>query len=317
MLKDFFYLQKNDRQVLTILLLIFAILSILVYLMGQSFDSSPQEAVASDSIPLPRKETRSQEQPLYYKMEGTTYELFAFDPNTADSTDFLRLGLKPWQIRSIYRYRAKGGIYRRDTDFARLYGITKKQFETLRPFIHISDDYRPASDFYGNEPYERNKKTQVSSSSHLGTQGGTTPTDEKIYSYPMKLKAGQHININAADTTELQKIPGIGSYYAKAITRYREQLGGFVSPRQLQEIEGFPEDALAYIHIDKEGIKKLNINKLTLNQLRRHPYLNFYQAREICDYRRMNGPLKNLQELRLLKDFPPAEIERLSPYIEF
>lgn len=317
MLKDFFYLQKNDRQALIVLLTIFTILTTLVYLMGQSFGSSSQEAIVNDSISSPRKEAIAHERPLYYKMEGTTYELFSFDPNTADSTDFLRLGLKPWQIRSIYRYRAKGGIYRRDTDFARLYGLTKKQFETLRPFIHISDDYRPASDFYGNEPYERNKKRQTSFSSNLATQDETAHLEEKTYSYPQKLKVGQHVNINSADTTELQKIPGIGSYYAKAITRYRDQLGGFVSTRQLQEIEGFPENALAYIHIDKETVKKLSINKLTLNQLRRHPYLNFYQAREICDYRRMNGPLKSLQELRLLKDFPPAEIERLSPYIEF
>jgi len=47
-----------------------------------------------------------------------------------------------------------------------------------------------------------------------------------------------------------------------------------------------------------------------LAELRKHPYLDFYQAKEIVNYRRIHGPLKSAEELRLLKDFPPAEIER-------
>ena len=113
------------------------------------------------------------------------------------------------------------------------------------------------------------------------------------------------------------KIPGIGNYYAKQIVRYRERLGGFVSAEQLREIENFPESALPYIHINPQAIKKWNINQLNLQQLRRHPYINFYQAKAICDYRRLRGPLKNLDELKLLKDFPPEEIKRLQPYILF
>ena len=66
-----------------------------------------------------------------------------------------------------------------------------------------------------------------------------------------------------------------------------------------------------------KAVKIVLSNKLTLNQLRNHPYLNFYQAKEICDYRRQRGPIKSLNELKLLKDFPPDEIERLKPYICF
>ena len=125
------------------------------------------------------------------------------------------------------------------------------------------------------------------------------------------------IAINNADTTELMKIPGIGSYYARTIIRYRDKLGGFASAEQLEEIDGFPEAAISFIQIDAEHIHRLNINKLTLNQLRNHPYINFYQAKEICDYRRQRGPIKSLEELKLLKDFPPDEIERLQPYVCF
>ena len=62
---------------------------------------------------------------------------------------------------------------------------------------------------------------------------------------------------------------------------------------------------------------KIAVNRLTLNQLKRHPYINYYQAKAITDSRRLRGPLKSLADLRLLKDFTPEDMERLSHYVEF
>jgi len=94
-------------------------------------------------------------------------------------------------------------------------------------------------------------------------------------------------------------------------------LGGFVSAKQLSEIDGVPESASTYIKIDAQQIHKLNVNKLSVNQLKAHPYLNFYQAKAIVEYVHKRGPLRSLEELKLLKDFPPDEIERLKPYVCF
>lgn len=335
-LKDYFYLQRNDRQAILVLLGIILVCTTLVFVVGKLNPSTSGSTDQADAHPSKydksykgkTEQEVSEQKPLYYKVDGVPHELFAFDPNTADSTQLLKLGLQAWQVRSIYKYRAKGGIFREPSDFARLYGLTKKQYEVLAPYIRIGEDYQPASDYYGQRNnYSSSRSHNFSSrnynnsyqgkddnaNNHLGNQQGEAQT----YSYPQKLKPGQFVSLNHADTTELMKIPGIGSYYAKAILRYREQLGGFVSSSQLREIEGFPESALPFLRVSPEGIKKLNINKLTLNQLRKHPYLNFYQAKEICDYRRLKGPLHSLQELKLLKDFPPAEIERLAPYVDF
>ena len=312
-LKDFFYLQRNDRQAILVLLGIIIICLTLIIIVGKvnTKESSLENDYSADNNPKSMTGDNHQESstadknisekhPLYYKVEGTIHELFPFDPNTADSTQLLKLGLQSWQVRSIYRFRAKGGIFREKTDFARLYGLTKKQYEVLAPYIIIGEDYRPASDYYGNSRGGKERGYQNSP-----------------YKNGAKLRPGQHVIVNSADTTELMKIPGIGSYYAKSITRYREQLGGFASINQLKEIDGLPEEALSFIKITPGEVRKLNINSLSLNQLRRHPYLNFYQAKEICDYRRLRGPFKSLEELKLLKNFPSAEIERLKPYIIF
>ena len=312
-IRDIFYLQRNDRDALLAIIIAMTVLMGLIFL----FNREPSEAAQqeNDSIQTSRIEHATSQKPVYYKEGNQIKEAFPFDPNTADSVQFKRLGLQAWQIRNILHYRAKGGVYSRPSDFARVYGMTKRQYEALAPFIRIADDYKPASDFYGNEPYYQQKR--YNRPSVTATTHSTTPGNEKVYSYPHKLSPGQHIDINTADTTELQKIPGIGSYYAKMIIKHRDRLGGFAGTEQLNEIEGFPQSALAFILIDANQIHKLDINKLTLNQLRKHPYLNFYQAKEICDYRRQRGPIKSLEELKLLKDFPPDEIERLTPYISF
>ncbi|MDU1891189.1 MAG: helix-hairpin-helix domain-containing protein [Dysgonomonas sp.] len=52
-----------------------------------------------------------------------------------------------------------------------------------------------------------------------------TTVREKAYPiYLQKLKQGEAIQLNSADTTELKKIPGIGSVYSQRIVKYRNLL---------------------------------------------------------------------------------------------
>ena len=78
----------------------------------------------------------------YYAVPKTAVESFPFDPNEADSTQLLRLGLTPAQVRSIYRHRAKGYVYSTPEDFARTPFMTKGQWNHLKPLIRIGDQYR-------------------------------------------------------------------------------------------------------------------------------------------------------------------------------
>lgn len=224
---------------------------------------------------------------------------FHFDPNTADSTQLLSLGLSRWQVRSVYKYRAAGGVFRQPEDFARLYGLTKKHYEDLRPYIRISDAYKPAMEFYEPRPRHVNIPDSIAAR------------------HVEKLMAGETIELNAADTTLLMRVPGIGRYYARQIVNRRTWLGGFYTADQLMEIEYLPKEAINYFRVDVGAIKKLNVNKLSLSELKRHPYINYYQARDIVDYRRMRGPLASIDELRLMKDFTEKDIERLRHYLEY
>lgn len=48
----------------------------------------------------------------------------------------------------------------------------------------------------------------------------------------------QKIDINAADETELQRLPGIGPVLAQRIVAWREENGNYVIPEDLLAVEG-------------------------------------------------------------------------------
>ena len=287
-----FYLTKSDRRTIILLLCIIATALGVIYLT----DSRQETATLKDASV--KKVDKSSQHIYYYQGEPRQPELFPFDPNTADSTQLLRLGLQPWQVRNIYKYRAAGGVYRKPRDFARLYGLTLKQYRRLEPYIRIKEEDMPADNyFYAYEPIEERDTVR----------------------YPIKIQSDERVVLNRADTTTLRKVPGIGSHFARKIVEYRRRLGGFYRVQQLLEIEDFPETAIAFFIIPDSTQPKpcINVNRLSLNELKRHPYINFYQARDIVDYRRLHGPIKSLKELSLSRDFTPEAIERLEAYVTY
>ena len=184
---------------------------------------------------------------------------------------------------------------------------------------------RDTRDSFRQKPYRENTKTVYvrtkvvyrDTAFQRGRALDRGERDSVVAHYQTKIKAGEYIVLNIADTTQLKMVPGIGPYFARKVVQYGERLGGYVSVDQLDEIEGFPLDAKDYLVVENAQPRKLNVNQLSLNDLKKHPYINFYMARAITDYRRLHGPLKSLQDLRLSKDFPQEVIERLTPYVAY
>lgn len=296
-------MNRNDRLILIITMLVGTLVLIGIFLLG---GERPEDAQMRNGNGKMRKNGRYIP---YDEGLSPSKESFYFDPNTADSTQLLRLGLQPWQVRNIYRYRAKGGVYRKKEDFARLYGLTVKDYRRLEPYIRISEDYLPASTLVGG-------RGDINDRNYRDYSNYSTYKKDSLR-YPVKIREGEHVVLNTADTSMLRKVPGIGAYYAKEIVRYGKWLGGYVHVSQLDEIDNFPKEAKKYFVITDPHPQKLSINKLTLQQLRRHPYINYYQAKAIVDYRRLHGDIKSLRDLRFSSDFTDEDIRRLEPYIAY
>lgn len=185
------------------------------------------------------------------------------------------------------------------------------------PAKHNTRDSLRRQPYHEKTVYVRTKVVYRDTAFRRGKALTDAEHDSVVAHYQVKLKTGEHIVLNTADTTQLKMVPGIGSYFARKVVQYGQRLGGYVSVDQLDEIENFPLDAKDYLVIENARPHLLNVNTLSLNDLKKHPYINFYMARVITDYRRLHGPLKSLQDLRLSKDFPPEVIARLTPYVEY
>ena len=127
------------------------------------------------------------------------------------------------------------------------------------------------------------------------------------------------VDLNVADTFDLQEIRGIGSVYAKRIVAHREKLGGFVHVEQLREVWGI--DSLTYsrmlpsVYIASPVLRKINLNQADIKTLRNHPYLDYYQAKEIYLHRMKKGDFRSVEEVRDVNLMDAETFARVAPYL--
>ncbi len=296
---SFFQFSASERRGTIVLCVVLFVAVLVIWLLPRK-DREP----SSRSSAWQRDEKGS----ITYAQPEREVETFTFDPNTADSTTLLRLGLSPSMVRGMYRYRAKGGVYREPADFSHVPGLTNEMWERLSPYIRIDRRFQEV------KPLPRSNQ-QAMTPDHFSSSPSAMVRD--TVRFPQKLRAGETVELNSSDTSALKRIPGIGSYYSRQIVRYREQLGGFVSLSQVHEIEGIPDDIDEYLTLGDTQVSKLNVNSASKGALLRHPYINSFQAQSILEHRHARGVLRSPDDLRQLMYFSDDDVLRLTPYLDF
>lgn len=221
-------------------------------------------------------------------------KLFAFDPNKIDASGWHSLGLSAKQAQSIVNYRNKGGKFYKAEDLQKMYTISPQMYQKLLPFVQIENDFK--NDRYPKKDFQYEKKEYVKK--------------------PVAI-----IEINEADSAQLDQIKGIGGAFANRILKYRERLGGFYKKEQLKEVFGLDsakyEEIKAQIIVNPETIKKININTVTFNELKSSPYLSYKQMNAIIQYRKQHGNFASVSDLQRIVILTPQVIERIMPYLIF
>jgi competence protein ComEA len=129
------------------------------------------------------------------------------------------------------------------------------------------------------------------------------------------------VELNAADSSKLTSIDGIGGAFAKRIIYYRERLGGFITKEQLKEVYGI--DALKYdeiknqVKVDAGRIRKININTISFDKLRLMPYLNYKQVNAIIEYRKQHGDYTSTGDLKNIAIIDDDILRKIEPYLVF
>jgi DNA uptake protein ComE-like DNA-binding protein len=323
MWKDFFYFSKGERHAIIVLTILIVIFQIALWtvdswlpLLPESLTNASVDQKAlnifKDSLIIENSYKKSRND--FYKNYSRKYSpltkspiLSAFDPNTADSIKLVSLGLRPYVAKNILKYRRKGGAFRNAEDFSRIYGIEPTQYETLKPFIRIKS---------GTAEETISQKSEVLAANQI------TKPEELIPVSSQKIQAQvQALEINKVDTAVLQQLKGVGTFSANRIIQYRSRLGGFYSINQLEEVKGlYPEVLMrlqSFLKVDTAHIVRINANKASLERLKSHPYISFYQAKVIVELRKARSGIKNINELADFKEFTMKDINRLKWYLSF
>ena len=144
---------------------------------------------------------------------------------------------------------------------------------------------------------------------------------EHIATQPPSRKQPLMVELNSADTLTLQLLSGIGSKRAAAIVRYRERLGGFCNEEQLLEVYSIDSALLQrlrpYLRVDTTLLHRIVLDSISLKELARHPYVEYYQARDIVRLRDQGVRFRSVDDLRAVPSMADSTLSRLLPYLDF
>ena len=207
-----------------------------------------------------------------------------FNPNTYTLSDWKNLGLSEKQSLVVLKFTSRG-IYS-EQDLKRIFVIPDILFELIRDSVIYPERFQ-------NSPNQESLKKQA--------------------------KQITLINLNTADTTEFMKIYGVGVFYAKQIIRFREKLGGFFKKEQLFEVWKMTTEAYDkikdHVFISEKDVKRININSVTIEELKVHPYLKWNQANSIIKMRIQRNGFKNIEEIKESVLIDSETYEKLFPYL--
>ncbi len=291
--KDLLAFNRNERRgawlLLTLLLLSTGLRMVLQQRMPNRQHALHIEHILADTTLAPgswQREGvagRSQQRP-----STRTDSLFFFDPNTIDAATWQLLGLSERQAAAITSYVQRGGRFRTKEDLQRSFVISDRFYAKVAPWVQIV-------------PQEEVTRPGQYTSSSTKTRHHTQQERRMVC-------------LNQADTAQLRQLRGVGVVLAERIVNYRNALGGFHHPEQISEVFGVRDEVvqnnLHMITLNSTPLRTININTLSADQLRQHPYINQRLAYLITEIR-SQYPITSEAELR--RHLPPGT--EINPHI--
>jgi competence protein ComEA len=295
-MEDYLKFSKKNRIGFLIVLISILLLYIFPFLptKTKAITIKTDEALLAAITTAKTKQARQKEEEndITYQYEPSQKKefikgiLFEFDPNSLSEKGWRKLGLNERTIKTIIKYRNKGGKFYKKEDLQKIWGLPAGFYDHVKNYIAIQNLNAPAKNY--------------------------TAT---VNSKPAKT---WNIEVNSADTSALVELPGIGSKLALRIINFRNKLGGFYSVEQVGETYGLPDSTFKkikpFLHINGE-VRKININTATKEELKLHPYIKWNLATMLVEYRNQHGYYKSMDDLKNIAAIDETTLLKLSPYL--
>jgi DNA uptake protein ComE-like DNA-binding protein len=131
----------------------------------------------------------------------------------------------------------------------------------------------------------------------------------------------KRLPFSEADSVVLQIVPGIGALTAGRIIKHRENLGGYIQIDQLHEVFGLKPETIPviweYFDFDRVAPRRIEINTVPVEELAKHPYISYQEAKVLVAYRLQHGPYLQLDDLLKVKIFKVDWVNKIGPYLDF
>lgn len=179
----------------------------------------------------------------------------------------------------------------------------EKEVIAFEKAVRIADSLEEAS---RNSKYRHNRLGAVNwdSSSHF------KPYPKEVFL----------IELNSADTFELQRLRGIGPAFARRIVRYRERLGGFNDKSQLLEVWGMDTSKFnairEHLAVNTDSVHAIDLNTVTFKELLGHPYFPFATTKAILLYRKDHKKFGSVSELKNIRIISDSAFRKMAMYLK-
>lgn len=217
------------------------------------------------------------------------------DPNTFSKSEWMAIGLSEKQAESVMKYKMSIDGFKSFDDLENVYVFNDEIVSLLKRNVKFEEKNEHKDLVLNDTVVKENNEPKKE-------------TNENTSVY----------EINSVTKEELLSIKGIGPFFAEKIIEKRQAIGGYVALDQLLSIYNFDEDKLLevrpYLTVNKENIKKLNLNLITVNQLKKHPEINWDTAKSIIDLRTELGAFTSLDQLLLSVYIDSDKYRKIAPY---
>ena len=158
---------------------------------------------------------------------------------------------------------------------------------------------------------------------HLHNQAFKQYSDFRISNFNIQnyqyQKKALSFELNSADSLDLVQLYNIGPVVARRILKYRSLLGGYVRREQLREVYGIDSarynDIAPHLTVDPSRITPIDINTADIDRLKRHPYLDYYQAKAIIRLREERGAYAGVGDILNIPIIDSETFTRIEPYL--
>ncbi len=125
-------------------------------------------------------------------------------------------------------------------------------------------------------------------------------------------------DLNAITVNELEGLK-IRPKIAQRIMKFRDLLGGYAQLQQLDDVYGIRKFELGILRKHckiQSQVKQIDINEASLQELKKHPYINYVAARAIVRYRKRNGKFTTEETLKKSKILSDKVFEKAKSYLK-